>query len=187
MESSWVATFASYGWATCPMATFAGTKELVRDNPEAAAAFQGKLALGIPHPQYGVMRATVVPTPSTSLARLSVAAQVQAKDHFTWTSDMPLLFVGTKPFVDCVGDAECAVLGVLVYGTDSFRVEFAPLTLVNWHGMWLPYFEDASNWVMTGWDTQGRVTAITKPFGWGLRLLGARDAPDDRSSCASCA
>lgn len=182
MGSPWGATFASYGWVTCPLASCADGKQLVTDN------FTGRLSLGIPHPQYGVMRATVVPTPCTSLARLSLAAQEQARDLFSWSEDLPLLFVGAKPFVDCVGDAECAVLGVLVYGTTGFGVEYAPLALVDWHGTWLPYFEDANNWVMTGWDTAGRVTAITKPFGWGGALLGCgREDNKCSSSRASCA
>lgn len=181
MGSPWVSTFATYGWVTCPLASFPGSEESVRDNPASEAAFDSKLALGIPHPLYGVMRATVVLTPSTSLARLSLAAQDHAKDHFSWSADLPLLFVGSKPFVDCVGDSECTVMGILVYSGNGFRVEFAPLTLAHWHGMWLPFFEDSGNWVMTGWDTAGRVTRICKPFGWGCELLGSRG-----EGCSSC-
>lgn len=129
--------------------------------------------MGIPHPQYGVMRATVMLTDSRTLTHLAAVAQLRAnREHAASSQGLPHLYVGKHAFVDTVGDARRAmVVGVLVFVSKTLDIECAPMALVNWHGMWLPYFEDRASWVVTGWDRDGWVTHVDKPFGWDCQPL----------------
>lgn len=177
----WQRVCAEYGWAACPLA-FHVHHHFVHDNPVAAAASSAtatrQLSVGIPHPHYGVMRATMVLTGATSLTRLAEIAHRAAAVEYATSEGMPHLYVGGRAFTDRIGDDECTVLGVLVYVSATHDVQCAPLGLVRWVDMWLPYFEDVNEWVMTGWDRTGKVSEIHKPFGWGSRPLGpcSRDA-----------
>lgn len=179
----WQETFASYGWAACPLA-FGRLGEFVTDDPAAAAASGGpprQLSLGVPHPQYGVMRATVIVTDAGTLTRAAGIAHESCMTELGCAEGLPTLYVGSRPFRDVVGDRECMVLGVLVFAGPLLGVQYAPLTVTTHDTMWLPLFEDCNGWVMTGWDAVGRVAEIHKPFGW----RGAGLPPPAVSSCQS--
>lgn len=181
----WRTVFASYGWVACPLA-FGRHEELVWDAPVAVAAATAltaptnSLSLGVPHPHHGVMRATVVVTPSSSLTSLSGVAHELAKDAFATSAGLPLIYVGYEPFTDRVGGVECTVLGVIVFQTLT-GCQCAPLATVVYKDTHLPYFEDEKNWVMTGWDLSGYVRDIHKPFGWGCALVGSLEAERPRT------
>ena len=185
----WQNTFSSLGWVVSPL--LFGTHEFVRDDPESAAvdaSITKSLSVGIPHPQYGIMRATAFVTPAASLTRLINTVHQVASFDFPPTNSLPQLFLGASAFRDRVGSQETTVLGILVFeGPTPLDVTYAPLAVANWKGRWLPYFEDANNWVMSGWDAAGRVTEIFKPFGWGCQLLGAHAEATALSVCGSCA
>lgn len=175
--ASWQRSFASYGWISSPL-LFGAHQEFARDDPAAVAqnpSVTKSLSVGIPHPQYGIMRATAFLTSARSLTRLVNVVHQAATVDYRAADGLPHLYLGTRPFVDRVGDRECGVLGILVYeGSCALDVQYAAVTVARWQATWLPYFEDANNWVMTGWDCAGRVTEIFKPFGWGCQLLEAR-------------
>lgn len=187
-QAAWQAKCASYGWATCPLA-FTVHHAFVHDNPVAAASSSAiasrQMSVGIPHPQYGVMRATLMLTGAPSLTRLSEIAHRAAATEFATSEGMPHLYVGARAFADQIAGAECTVLGILVYVGAGMDVECAPVGVVSWHAMCLPYFEDVNEWVMTGWDRAGRVSTIHKPFGWGCTPVGP--ASRDASSRAAVA
>lgn len=169
---AWRARFAAHGWVTCPLVAMEGTSTF---SPRTAS-------VGIPHPKYGVMRATVIFSDTHSLTRLAGVAHEVASTEFATSDGLPHLYVGSEPFVDFVDDTQCTVMGILVFAK-GLDIEYAPLTVVDWHGMALPYFTDANGWVMTGWDTSGRVSELSKPFGWGCIPL--RAGPSPQSSVAS--
>lgn len=127
------------------------------------------LSIGIRHPHYGIMTASMHETPTWSLARLSAIAHRSVSE--CPIQDLPRVYVGARMFRDVVHDDECAVLGIIAFRNERDRVECAPLTLVRWNGLWLPFFEDENEWVLTGWDRRGKVSSIFKPFGWGCALL----------------
>lgn len=177
--SFWKEELAAYGWAASPL-LFNVKDDLVTDNPVTAAldaAATRSLSIGIPHPQYGVMRATAFVTEARTLTRLSSIAHGVAAT----SRGMPHLYVGRSPLVDRVDGRECVVLGVLVFNgpAGGGDVQCAPLTAVKWEGQWLPLFEDPTDWLMTGWDGAGCVAHIFKPFGWGCPVLAL---DDDRHS-----
>lgn len=181
----WNNTCTSLGWIASPL--LFGTHEFVRDHPEVAAvdpSITKSMSIGIPHPQYGIMRVTAFVTPSSSLTRLINTVHHVASFDFPPTNGLPQLYVGASTFSDRVGAHECTVLGILVFeGPAPLDVCYAPLAVANWKGKWLPYFEDANNWVMSGWDIAGRVTEIFKPFGWGCPLLGCAR---EETACSVC-
>lgn len=194
-SADWHALFDSFGWLSCPL-LFPVCEPLVTDNPVASASVPTatrSFSVGLPHPQYGIMRATAFLTDAPSLTRLVSIVHPVAALECSANESLPHLYLGAHPFVDRVGSQECLVLGVLVfasshgYGHLGASVQYAPLTLARWQGTWLPYFEDANQWVMTGWNRSGRVTEIFKPFGWGCRLHapGAAPAESSGSRCAS--
>lgn len=160
--SFWKDTCARYGWLGCPL----------------AAGAASTLSLGVPHPRYGVMRATMHVTPATSLTRL--VSRVASVTLETGALDLPHVYVGTRVFRDDVHGRACEVVGVIVFRGAAGDVQSAPLAVVSWGGMCLPFFEDANDWVMTGWDAEGRVTELFKPFGWGCPA-----APHAREATAS--
>lgn len=175
----WRTTFATYGWVTC---------SLVDDGDGPAVPIARSVSVGIPHPRYGVMRATAILTPSTSLTELAGIAHQVASMEYGTCEGLPHLYVGDRPFKDIVDGKECVVLGVLVFGVKELRcapmeVRCAPMTVVDWNGMWLPYFESQS-WIVTGWDVAGRVSELSKPFGWGCEPLQTRASPSSRESHA---
>lgn len=184
----WECRFRRNGWASCPL-LFDPNYEFVTDNPQSAARSASDvrtLSIGIPHPQYGVMRATVYLTSATSLTRLTGRVHGLMQHIFAYHT-LPHLYVGTSTFTDRVGGAceRCSVYGLLVYAGPESAVHFSPMTLALWQGTWVPYFEDDSGWVMTGWDPSGMVRHIFKPFGWGCKLM-TEDADEERaSSCCS--
>ena len=164
----WRQAVRAYGWVSCPV-VFGEMHEFVKDNPMVAArdpALTRSLALGVPHPQYGVMRASMHVTPATSLTRLTAIVHRITSHEFA-VSQLPHIYVGQREFRDVVHGSERVVLGIIAFCGVSGEVEYAPLSLVAWQDMWLPYFEDVNDWVMTGWNTIGWVAAIFKPFGWG--------------------
>lgn len=182
----WGRAFTKYGWASCPV-LFNAADPLHTDNPATSAmnpAVTRCLSLGVPHPQYGVMRAAVHLTSAASLTRLASVVQ-QLRGHEFALQGLPHLYVGRHAFRDTVQADEREVLGILVFRAASGEVQHAPMTLVLWRGMWLPCFEDANNWVMTGWDAGGRVAEIFKPFGWGCAGLSP-DMDESQGSCQSC-
>lgn len=171
----WKDELAAYGWAASPL-LFNVQDDLVTDDPVTAAldaAATRSLSVGIPHPQYGMMRATAYVTEARTLTRLSSIAHAVAAAQFAASRGMPHLYVGRSPLVDRVDGRECVVLGVLVFGgpAGGADVQCAPLTAVKWEGRWLPLFEDANDWLMTGWDSCGTAAHIFKPFGWGCPAL----------------
>lgn len=173
----WKATFAAYGWVSCTLAP---------STPSLQAHAESQcLSVGIPHSHHGVMRATAVLTSASSLARLAGIANELAASTPSYSDRLPMLVLGTRPFVDCVGGRECTVLGMLVFATPLLLTQTAPMTLAKCEGMWLPYFEDTNDWVMTGWDPAGRVSDVFKPLGWGCPLLGSGAATSRGSNMAS--
>ena len=186
----WRATCESYGWSACPL-LFNVHEELVRDNPAAAAseaedaAVTRSLSIGIPHPQHGVMRATMYVTSAPTLTRLAAIAYSVARHQFATSAGLPHLYVGASHFVDRVDSKECVIVGVLVFSGPAGDVQCAPMTLVRWRDLWLPYFEDVNAWVLTGWDGAGRTVEIFKPIGWGCPVLAADHRRSGRSSRSS--
>lgn len=185
----WLGVCEGYGWAACPL-RFGVHDDLVTDNPATAAlhaAATRSISVGIPHPQYGVMRATMLVTPAATLTRLASIAHAASAHAFVTSRGMPHLYVGRTHLTDRVGGRERVVLGVLVWLGPLGAVCVAPMTLVRWHAMWLPYFEDDNEWVSTGWDADGRAAEIHKPFGWGCPALGAEAGEAAASTRASLA
>lgn len=171
---------------------FGDMHEFVKDNPMTTPLDPGvtrSLALGVPHPQYGVMRASMFVTPATSLTRLASIVHRITSHEFA-VSHLPHVYVGRREFKDVVHGRERTVVGIVAFCGVSGEVEYAPLGLVAWEGMWLPYFEDANDWVMTGWNTIGWVATIFKPFGWGGAFAEAddddadADPPQASSACS---
>lgn len=188
--AAWQSTCANFGWISCPL--LFGENEFVKDDPVAHAcdpSITKSVSIGIPHPQYGIMRATAYLTSAPSLTRLINTVHHVANLELRPSNPLPHLYVGTTTFVDRIGCQECSVLGILVFeGATPADITYAPLTVAQWRNQFLPYFEDANNWVMTGWDAAGRVTEIFKPFGWNGTLFGARGGRDtqQRSTQESC-
>jgi hypothetical protein len=170
----WRLVCSRYGWAHTPL-LFYTHDELKLDNPMLCAISprsSSTLAVGIPHPQHGVMRVSVHVTVATSLTRLVsiVKNQLDTSAEFLEAS-LPEMYVGDRVFTDFICGEQREVLGILVYRT-ARGAEYSALAVVRWQSgtgapLWLPYFEDVNGWVMTGWDTDGRVHEIFKPFGWG--------------------
>lgn len=182
----WLSVAASYDWAACPL-LFSVHDDLVTDNPAAVAltaAATRSISAGIPHPQHGVMRATLMVTNADTLTRLACIAHACSASTYAMTKGMPHLYVATAPVTDRVDGCTRPVLGVLAYlkacGTN---VHLSPLTLVRWNGAWLPYFQDENGWVFTGWDADGRAHEIHKPLGWGGRVLSGPHHPESAASC----
>jgi hypothetical protein len=142
--------------------------------PTTGTSQGGALAVGISHPRYGVMRATMRVVSASSLTDLAnLAGRTVAENPTAYEGPGPVVFVagprpGGQDFVDVVDGQLRCVVGVVVFrGALDRGTEIAPLALVAWCNQWLPYFEDAGGWVMTGWGPDGRVAAVSKPFGWG--------------------
>ena len=180
----WQQVCARFGWASCPQ-YFEATDDLVKHEPEAACRKKSlqSLAVGIPHPQHGIMRVTLCLTAATSLTRLTKVAHTIAPCEFA-VEELPQLYVGDKEYRDIVAGENSVVLGVLMFRDAQNDVQCAPLAVVQWRGVWLPYFEDANDWVHTGWDRRGHVIEIFKPFGWGCPVLRADNA-EGGGSCSS--
>lgn len=179
----WLSVCARYEWAACPL-LFSVHDDLVTDNPATAAlnaAATRSISVGIPHPQHGVMRATMMVTAADTLTHLTCIAHACSRHAYATAKGMPHLYVATVPVADRV-DGRCrAVLGVLAFHkAGGGGVHLSPLALVRHNGAWLPYFEDTNGWVFTGWDADGRAHEIHKPLGWGGRVLDLLDTHDHR-------
>jgi hypothetical protein len=186
---AWRARCLSYGWAACPL-LFGMHHDFVTRDPTSSAVqptVTRSLSVAVPHPQYGMMRATMYLTSAPSLTRLAAIAHEAAGQEFATCSSLPHLYVGATPFVDRVDGTECVVVGILVY-RKHLAVEAAPLALARWCDMLLPYFEDGNQWVMTGWDRIGQAVEVFKPFGWGCALVraGGGDLTPTHSRVAEC-
>lgn len=184
--ASWQSTISKYGWVCAPV-LFAALDPFCKDNPVEAArqpSSLNSLSVGVPHPQYGVMRLTVHVTGATSLTQLASHVATLASSTPLAVLNLPHLYVGCHRYADCVQGQQRLVLGVLVFRGASGNVQHAPMSLVCWGGTWLPYFEDDNNWVMTGWDLGGNVTEIVKPFGWGCKPFGDMDE-EGQGSCTT--
>lgn len=171
----WQHVCARLGWVSC---------SVVKDKDHVAFSHResatSSLSVGIPHPQHGIMRLTMCLTSATSLTRL-VGVAARATD--TLFDDAPHLFVGDREYRDTVQGTDSMVLGVLLFRGPTGDVQSAPMTAVDWRGMWLPYFEDANDWVMTGWDARGHVVEEYKPLGWGCPPL--HHDVEGQASCMS--
>lgn len=179
----WCLTFETYGWSSIQML---GDDKRHAMNDEMHDP--RRLSIGIPHPHYGVMRASVHLTHARSLTRLVSLVRASMHELPQGTDDLPRLFVGDRVFTDVIHGEERSIPGVLVYKSAAVSsVECAPMTVVQWYEggptgtkgpwRWLPYFEDVNDWVMTGWDALGGVHEIFKPVGWGCRAMGSAQCP----------
>lgn len=169
MSSEWCATLARFGWLG------------VQCELEGGAASPA-ISVGIPHPRHGIMRATLIPTQAPSLTRL---ASFVVDDV---CGSLPRIYVGTHFFTDTVHGKEQAVMGIIVFRGAAGDVQRAPLSVVEWRpSVWLPYFEDHNDWVMTGWNDSGSVQEIFKPCGWGCQpALGPLWLDEGVASTGSC-
>lgn len=157
--SDWLVRFKTLGWAACHVVPDSSYICCGDEDIEMALRSSSTLAIGVPHPRYGIMRGQVWLTTATSLTRLAAIA--------TSTSvEVPCVFVGSRMFRDHVDGAERGVLGLIAFRGVNGDVQVSPLAAVRWLSLWLPYFEDVNDWVMTGWDVVGRVSESFKPPGW---------------------